>query len=169
MMDGEQSESDVFDFVQRLRQDSLQMQAEDWFDVTRVRSDSLEARPVERQDGREEGERIESDEWLIREPNGDTYIVDAETFDDFFETMSTTRTETVRIDLSRDTVETDAGFTVSGFEAVVECEATIDVRTDCVVSLDVQRVVTEDGEVDGGIPIELFDDHPNISIESDDE
>jgi len=52
-----------------------QANAEDWIPVARHDTEAVEARPVDRQDGRAEGSRIETDQWLIRDHSGETYTV----------------------------------------------------------------------------------------------
>lgn len=144
--------------------------AEGWMDVIRRSENPVEIRPVDRQEHRREGQRIESDTWLVREENGDTYTVSEETLDSEF-IDKPLRRERFVMDLSYDgeplSEHTDdtpdhADIETEGWDIVADIIGIINVRTQTVISMDVENVRVNGSFRDGGIPVELMDDHPDI-------
>lgn len=147
-----------------------QLVGEGWMDVVRVDNETVRARPVDRQEGRMEGERITSDQWLIEDVNGETYTVSEKTFEDKYESLVTER---FAIDLSFDDVpvEGDDGEDLpdmKGRDVAVEVTAHIDLRRDVITRLTIDRCVTDLSEGEG-LPMEIFEDHPDINRITEDE
>lgn len=162
-----------YDQYERMRDGYIQCNAEGWFPVIRRDNDPVEARPVDRQEDIYEGERTESGQWLIREPNGETYTISNEVFEERYDEQGSLRTERFAVDLSWDgTVGDDVPddeIEFEGWTVVAEVAAIIDVRTQSVVSLDVIRVDLEQDNWQGmdGIPLELLYDSPMFNTVSD--
>lgn len=173
----------TFEKYERLRDGYLQNNAEGWFPVIRLDDEPVEARPVERQEDIYEGERTESDQWLIREDTGETYTVSSEVFEERYAQQGSLRTERFAVDLSWDgsvpeNVTSKMGYEgveVEGWTVVAEVSALIDVQTQTVKSLDMINVSLEQDnwqDMDG-IPIELLYDSPmfnrleNVTDDSD--
>lgn len=159
-----------FDQYQRLIDARSQMVGESWMDVVRVDDETVRARPVDRQEGRAEGELITSDSWLIEDVNGETYTVDEATFEDKYESLVTER---FAIDLSFDDVEIESDDEdapeLKGRDVAVEVTAHIDLQRSVITRLTIDRGVTDMSEGDG-LPIEIFEDHPDIErIEEEDD
>lgn len=152
-----------------------QIGAEDWFAVHRDGDAELEARPIDRQDDREEGERITSDKWLIREPTGETYTVSEHTFESEFEDANQFTTRRFMIDLSWDAVDEDDPTvpTIPSSECHVYVDAKIHVPSDSIVSMDVvgteQPVDGDDGEMYDALPMEMVYDSDRVSDVEDEE
>jgi hypothetical protein len=171
----------TFEKYERLRDGFLQNNAEGWFPVIRLDDEPVEARPVERQDDIYEGERTESDQWIIREDTGETYTVSDEVFEDRYEEQGSLRTERFAVDLSWDgEVEDDEledDIEIDGWDLVAEVAALIDVRTQTVKSLNMVNVsLGQDNWQDmDGIPLELLYDSPmfnrmeDVESQEDDE
>lgn len=152
-----------------------QVGAEDWINVIHNDDTELEARPVERQNNIQEGERITSDAWVIREQNGETYTVSEETFEEAFDTASSYHRQRFRLDLSWDDVDADDETvpTIHGATCYVYVDAKIDVARDSIVSMDVERVEYEydntDNELYDAIPMEAFMDSDMVAVVTDEE
>jgi hypothetical protein len=166
---------------ERFREGYTQKLAEGWFPVIRHDEEPVEARPVDRQDDIYEGERTESDQWLIREDTGETYTVSNEVFEERYAEQGSLRTERFAMDLSWDKQAVDEvmgeEIEMTGMEIVAEVSALIDVRTQSVVSFTMINVsLAQDNWQDmDGIPVELLYDSPmfnrmeDIEREEDDE
>jgi hypothetical protein len=155
-----------YEKYRRLADARSQMIGEEWMDVARVDDETVRARPVERQEGRAEGELITSDQWLIEDVNGETYTVSEQTFEDKYDSLVTER---FAIDLSIDEIETDDSEpNISGSEVVLDVIAHIDLPHHVIDHIDIQRVYFEGQEIDG-LPMEVFEDHPDISRIQEDE
>lgn len=153
------------DKYERLLAHRSQLFGEDWMDVVRLDDETVRARPVERQEGRAEGELVESDQWLIEDVNGETYTVSGETFEEKYDSLVT---EQFVIDLSVDPIENDDGPDIGGTEVIAEVTAYIDLPHHIIDHIEIDRVMFAGEEVDG-LPIEVFEDHPDISKVEDDE
>lgn len=166
---------------ERFREGYTQVIAEDWFPVIRHDEEPVEARPVDRQNDIHEGERTESDQWLIREDTGETYTVSNEVFEERYAEQRSLRTECFAMDLSWDEQAVGEAMgeeiEMAGMEIVAEVSALIDVRTQSVVSFKMINVsLAQDNWQDmDGIPVELLYDSPmfnrmkDIEREEDDE
>jgi len=144
------------------RQLKRQIKAEVWIPVRRNVEDELEARPAERQEEIMEAEKVYSDNWVIREPNGKTYTVTWKEFEEKFESNRNYVTQQFVIDMSW---ERDIESVTMGADNKLLVEALIDITQHTIVSLDILTYTHEGDRIDGpdGIPIEVFDDHPEIS------
>lgn len=144
-----------------LRDSRSQMVGEGWVNIGRIDDENYRARPVDRQEGRGEGELVESDEWLIEDVNGETYTVSDETFQEKYDTIVT---EQVTADLSIDPVETEPGEPdIGGTEIIVEMTAYIDLPHQVVDNFSVDRV-SVDGNIIDGLPLEVLEDHGDIGF-----
>lgn len=148
------------------RQEIRQNRAEGWIEARRTGSGLVEVRPASRLDDIHEGERIDPDQWLVREGNGETYVVSRDTFESEFETNI--ESEEVAIDLSFDDVETDE-FSIEGESVIVVGTAYINRKTDMIRSIDIDSTYFDDYIVDGGMPLEVVADSPRINDTDDDE
>jgi len=145
---------------ERLFDARSQLVGEGWMDVARLDDETVRARPVERQEGRREGELITSDAWLIEDVNGETYTVSEKTFEEKYDSLVT---EQFVMDLSVDPIETEEGEPdIGGTEIIVEMTAHIDLPHHVVDHLSIDRVYFE-GEVLDGLPIEVLEDHEKIN------
>lgn len=165
----------TYDNYEMMRDALRQSNAEGWIPVVRRDDDAIEARPVDRQNDLVEGERIESDHWLIREENGDTYTVSQETFDDRYEMSGSLRSEQFVMDLSyeNETMELpdDEDVVVEGVDVVAEVSAIIHVPTQTVVTMEIGVVDYKQDNYRGmeGIPLELLYDSPLFNQREDDD
>lgn len=154
-----------------------QANAEGWMPVARHDSEPVEARPVDRQEERAEGARIETDQWLIRDHSGETYTVSDHTFEENYEMQGEYRTERFLADLSwtEDDYEMpeDApeDVDVAGWTIVAEVVAHIHVPTQSVRRLNIERVDLKQSNYTNmdGIPVELLHDSPRFSTKTDQE
>jgi len=164
----------------RLRDAFSQVNAEGWMPVLRHDEVPVEARPVDRQDERAEGARIESDQWLIRDHSGETYTVSEGTFEDRYETQGEYRTERFLVDLSWTDEDYDVpddapdDIEIEGWDVVAEMVAHIHVPTQTVRRFLVTRVDLKQDNYQNmdGIPLELLYDSPQFATrenETDDE
>ena len=155
------------DTYTELREQRSQLYGEDWVDVARRGDQTVRARPVERQDGREEGELIESDKWLIEDVNGETYTVDEDTYNEHYDSVVTRR---FRIDLSVEPEDIEEEFIIEGNECFVDVTAYINVVNQTVIKMYVEQAVNVDEDWTGdALPIEwLLDNDDIIELEADD-
>lgn len=158
------------DKYQRLTNARSQVIGEGWMDVVRIDDETVRARPVDRQEGRMEGERITSDVWMIEDVNGEVYAVSEKTFEDKYDSLVTER---FAIDLSFDDVPVEGEDgedlpDMKGRDVVVEVTAHIDLRRDVITRLTIGRCVTDLSEGEG-LPMEIFEDHPDINRITEDE
>jgi len=159
---------ELVEYRRKYRDALTQLSAEGWIDVVRDGDDEIEARPIDRQDDRDEGERIESDTWLIRENNGETYVIDGETFESEFTSAGRFHERQFCFDLSWDDHQPDdgSGPTVSGATARVFVTATIDVSRDSVISMEVNGVEYQVGDETthalDAIPMEMIYDSDKV-------
>jgi hypothetical protein len=149
----------------KYREATGQINAEGWIDVYRTGTATLEARPVDRQDDRDEGEQIESDEWLIREPNGESYTVSEETFESEFDDAGQYHMRRFQIDLSWDAIgaDDDSVPTIAGKDCYVYVDAQIHVPTDSVVAMDVVGVELGDNEQYDSLPLDALYDSDRVA------
>jgi len=150
---------------ERMREGYMQANAEGWFPVIRRDDSPVEARPVDRQDDIYEGERTESDQWIIREDTGEVYTVSDDVFEENYDTQGSLRTERFVVDLSWDgdvDGEVPDDVEIEGWTVVAEVAALIDVETQGVVSFDVISVDLGKSNYHDmpDIPLELLHDSP---------
>jgi len=175
--DDEQTIEVSYEKYDRLMDAFSQVNAEGWMPVLRHDEEPVEARPVDRQDERAEGARIESDQWLVRDHSGETYTVSAATFEDRYEMQGEYRTEKFLVDLSwtDEDYETpeDApeDVDVAGWTIVAEVVAHIHVPTQTVRRLLITRCDLKQSNYANmdGIPVELLHDSPRFSAVEDTE
>lgn len=155
------------DEYESLKDAYMQMRCEGWINVRRESTDAVEARPVDRQEERKEGEYITSDQWVIREENGDTYTVSGETFNDVFYT-DPIETRDFMLDLSFKT-ETEDGEVLMSRDDRVKMRAYVNMTTSVVEEIDViGSTVGDTDEWYDGVSIDLLKDHPDVTpIEND--
>lgn len=154
-----------------------QANAEGWMPVSRHDEESVEARPVDRQDDRMEGARIETDQWLIREANGETYTVSDATFEEKYEMQGEFRSERFLVDLSWTDEDYDLpddapdDIDVEGWTIVAEVVAHIHVPTQTARRFTVVRCDLKQSNYTqmDGIPVELLHDSPQFSTAEDTE